>query len=135
MSASYVIYKIYCDTSDAFYVGSTKNFTKRKCDHKTKCNNPTQKSDSKLYRFIRENGGWDNWNMVIVEEYGDITKQQAHIKEEEYRVNLKATLNSYKPIATKQERKESKSLYNKIYGVEYRVKKQRSTNSKGERLL
>jgi hypothetical protein len=27
--------------------------------------------DRKIYNTIRENGGWDNWRMVILEECGE----------------------------------------------------------------
>lgn len=91
---SYYIYKICCDDCPDFvYVGSTKAFRQRKLDHKKNCNNGDTK---KLYTTIRENGGWDNWRMVTIEDCGEITLTEARIKEEEYRVKLNANLNMLK---------------------------------------
>ena len=43
-------------------IGSTKDFNMRKGAHKTICH----KSDIKLYQYIRENGGWDNFEMLEI---------------------------------------------------------------------
>jgi hypothetical protein len=100
---SYYIYKICCDDlPDYNYVGSTKSFRQRKNYHKEK----SLIHNSKLYVTIRENGGWDNWRMVILEECGEITYTQARIKEEEHRVKLNANMNSYKCYRTTEEKKE-----------------------------
>jgi hypothetical protein len=48
----------------------------------------------KLYKIIRENGGWDNWNMEIVETIICKDIYEARIKEKEYSILLHATLNS-----------------------------------------
>ena len=83
---SYIIYKICCDDLPEFiYVGSTKSFRHRKNQHKSSYN----KDDTqKLYTTIRENGGWDNWRMVILEDIGEVSLTEARIKEEEHRVKL-----------------------------------------------
>ena len=62
------IYKIYCKDSSIkdFYVGCTFRYDKRKSDHKGNVIN----KNTKLYKFIRENGGWDNWIMVEIEKTG-----------------------------------------------------------------
>jgi hypothetical protein len=111
---SYIIYKICCDDLPEYiYVGSTANFRCRKNKHKISCNNGDNK---KLYTTIRENGGWDNWRMVIIEECGEISLVQVRIKEEECRIKLKANLNSIRCHRTEEEKKE----YNKEYNKEYR---------------
>jgi hypothetical protein len=49
------------------YVGHTTDFTKRKNNHKKSCNNSKSKDyNLKVYDFIRKNGGWDNWSIVLV---------------------------------------------------------------------
>ena len=60
-----IIYKIFCrDTNiKEVYIGHTTNFVNRKSAHKSSCKN----SDSKLYTFIRENGGWENWKILIID--------------------------------------------------------------------
>ena len=133
---SYIIYKICCDDLSEFnYVGSTKSFRQRKADHKSCCNTM---ADYKLYNTIRENGGWDNWRMVILEELGEVSLTQARIKEEEHRVKLNANLNMVKCYATEEENKNKNKEKHKEwkennkekvaeYSLEYH-KKYRVTN-------
>jgi hypothetical protein len=105
---SYYIYKICCDDlPDFVYVGSTKAFRQRKRMHKIDCyNENAKKYNEKIYTTIRENGGWDNWRMVILEECGEITFTEARIKEEEYRVKLNANMNMKKCHQTEEEKKK-----------------------------
>ena len=63
-----IIYKLTCKniSCDELYVGYTTNFIQRKYLHKQSCNNETSSNyNMNLYKIIRENGGWDNWNMEI----------------------------------------------------------------------
>ena len=112
---SYYIYKICCDDCpDFIYIGSTKAFRQRKNQHKQGCNNENDKSyNRKLYTNIRENGGWDNWRMVVLEDLGEVSFTQARIKEEEHRVKLNANLNSQKCYLTEEQKKERDNLYAK----------------------
>lgn len=115
----YCIYKICCDNIDYVYIGSTTNFTNRKSQHKSRCNNENGKHNNfKLYKTIRDNGGWQNWRMVIIDELGDVSKRQAEMKEEEWRVELQANLNSKKCYITEEEEKE----YQKEYHTQNRDK-------------
>ena len=111
---SYYIYKICCDDlPDFVYVGSTKAFRERKRRHKSNCND---NNNIKLYQTIRENGGWENWRMVVIEECGEISLTQVRIKEEENRVKLNANLNMLRCHRTEEEVKE----YNNERAKEYR---------------
>jgi hypothetical protein len=96
-----IIYKIYCKDSyiTDVYIGHTTNFTKRKYHHKTCCNNLNNKL--KIYNTIRENGGWENWNMTEIEKYNCKNSTDARIKEQEHYVFFKATLNSCPPFVSK----------------------------------
>jgi hypothetical protein len=80
---------------DDIYVGSTTAFRKRKHDHKINCCNESSKEYNRyVYQFIRNNGGWDNWAMVVVKAYPDITsKMELFNKELKWRKKLKETLN------------------------------------------
>ena len=114
----YCIYKIVCDDLPEYvYIGSTTNFTNRKCSHKSNCNNENSKSyNSKIYSLIRENGGWDNWRMVIINECEEgLTKTQAHIIEEEFRLKLNANMNSHKCHITKDEVRVNSSVNHAKY--------------------
>ncbi len=94
---TYYIYKIYCNDDNVTdtYIGSTKNIATRKYQHKCKCNNPNDRHyNLKVYKMIRENGGWDNFTFVIIEEIKECSKIQAHIREEYHRKQLKANMNS-----------------------------------------
>jgi hypothetical protein len=102
----YVVYKIICNDENVkdCYVGSTANFKVRKWDHKTICNSDTNKmSKYKIYETIRNNGGWDNWTMLPIAEYKELTVTQARIKEEEQRILLNASMNSRAAHRTKEE--------------------------------
>jgi hypothetical protein len=94
------IYKLCCnDTSiKDEYIGSTCNFIKRKNAHKTSCNNEKgKKYNMNVYSFIRENGGWNNWSMILVEEVCCENKKQLNQKERECVEKLKPTLNKIIP--------------------------------------
>ena len=110
----YIIYKICCDDLPDFnYIGSTKSFRNRKSSHKKDYNKGDTK---KIYTTIRENGGWDNWRMVILEDMGAVERTQARIKEQEYRVNLNANMNSINCFRSEEDlKKQQKKYYNKQY--------------------
>ena len=64
-----IFYKIYCKTSGVtdLYIGHTTNFVQRKYAHKQTCENSKYKGYAcKLYRFIRDHGGWGNgiWTLL-----------------------------------------------------------------------
>jgi hypothetical protein len=103
-----IIYRIVCkdlSVTDC-YVGSTTNFKRRRRGHKTGCNNPKDTSyNYKVYKFIRENGGWKNWDMIMVEKYPCNDKLELLKKEREVFETLKATLNSEIPSRTQKEYK------------------------------
>ena len=79
-----IIYKIVCKDEKIadLYVGHTTNFVKRKCLHKNSCNNLNNKL--KIYNIIRENGGWDNWEMIETATYNCKDHTEARIKEQEH---------------------------------------------------
>ena len=95
--SDYTIYKICCDDCNEIYVGSTKAFRARKNHHKSNCNNiNSKKYNLKIYQTIRDNGGWTNWRMCPLEELQNVSKREAEIQEENWRVILTANLNSQK---------------------------------------
>ena len=57
---------------------------------------------SKLYEVIRNNGGWNNWNMEIIDFFNCKDHSEARQKEQEYFVSLNATLNSVEPFPTQK---------------------------------
>jgi hypothetical protein len=97
-----IIYKIYCNNQAITdtYVGHTTNFFVRKHQHKNSCNN--SKNVLKIYKTIRENGGWDNWNMIEIAKYNCNDSTEARIKEQQHFEELKSTLNSCPPYVDKK---------------------------------
>jgi len=82
-----IIYHFVCnDTSiTESYVGHTTDITRRKSRHKSACcNQKSRDYNLKLYKNIRENGNWENWEMKPLEEFPCENKIQARIKEQEW---------------------------------------------------
>ncbi len=51
------------------YIGSTVKVKNRRDMHKYKCNTETKRGHNTLvYKLIRENGGFDNWEMIVIEK-------------------------------------------------------------------
>ena len=110
-----VIYKIVCNdlTKKEVYVGNTTDFTVRKYNHKYNCNTPSSREYDKLiYKYIRENGGWDKFSMLEIEKYPCKDGNEARTRERYWYEQLNAKLNQICPITSKQEKKE--------YMIQYR---------------
>jgi hypothetical protein len=117
-----IIYKLVCNDVEIkeLYVGHTTDFKARKNKHKHSCNTETNKSyNIYVYQFIRENGGWTNWTMVLIEEIKCNNKLEACKVERKYIEELQASLNKIIPTRTKEEynalHKEELNQYQKEY--------------------
>jgi len=94
-----LIYKIAHKYSPYVYIGSTTNFNRRKAEHKYDCNNEkSKKYNNKVYQTIREMGGWDNFEMVLVVKCPCDDKKELHAKEFEYKQLFHANLNTQDAI-------------------------------------
>lgn len=110
----YYIYKLASlnPTVTEIYVGSTKCPKQRKHNHRISCDNKNQKAyDFKVYSYIRENGGMNNFELYVLEEFECANRNEARTKEHEYIVKLKATLNSRGAFEIPEERKEKTHIY------------------------
>ena len=111
-----VIYKIVCNDLNIkyCYVGSTTDFSDRKSSHKVRCTNPNNaKHNIYIYRFIRENGGWQNWSMIEVERYDKCIDNNDKLKRERYWMEkLNASLNCKLSIVSQQETREKRNQDN-----------------------
>jgi hypothetical protein len=108
------IYKIACNDLNIkdVYVGHTTDFIRRKYEHKCCCtNDKSKKYNLKVYDKIRQNGGWNNWSMVEVEKFACDNSNQASLRERHFFELLNASLNSYRPIITKDENNEYAKKY------------------------
>ena len=92
------IYKLCCldTTIEEIYIGSTTNFNRRKSEHKKVCNKISLRGhNEKKYKFIRDNGGWDNWDMILIAKVNCNDKLELRKKEREYMEQYKPSLNTY----------------------------------------
>jgi hypothetical protein len=90
------IYKIVCNDPniDSFYIGSTTNWTRRKQSHKNRCNDVNDKKNNlQIYQIMRENGGFENFNMILVEDYPCANKRESEKREQYWKDTLKPNMN------------------------------------------
>ena len=102
-------YKIVCNDLNIkdCYVGHTTNFVKRRWQHKSDCKNTNgKKYDYKIYQFLRDNGNWENWNMILIDTLSCENSFDALRKEREFVEKYNANLNIQLPSRTKKERYE-----------------------------
>jgi hypothetical protein len=124
-----IFYKITCNdkTITDVYVGHTTNFVQRKHAHKQNCKNKNSANHKcKLYKVMRHNGGWENWNMEIINFLNCANLYEARKKEQEYFIELNATLNSIEPLPksnTNQKPIKIKKEENIIMKIEEEIKK------------
>ena len=116
-----IIYKIVCKDINIkdCYIGSTTNFTNRKQQHKNHSQSNI-KSHLKVYVFINQNGGWENWEMIEIEKYNAIDHNDALKRERYFLEELKATLNKIIPSRTKEEYSKEYNKVNEEKLKEYR---------------
>jgi len=65
--------------------------------------------------MIRDNGGWEEFEMIQIKEFPCENKRQAEMEEDRIMREMKATLNAQRAYLTPEEQKE----YKKEYGAEY----------------
>jgi len=120
---NYKIYKIASLDPNVkeIYVGSTVDLKQRKALHKHSCNNEnSNRHHLKVYQYIRDNGGWENFKFYVLEEL-KCNEYQAELREEYWRKEVNATLNG-KMCRFDGDRKEYQKGYrdnNKGYLQEY----------------
>ena len=104
------IYKLCCKDpaiTDC-YVGSTCAFRNRKYAHKTCCNNENDKAYNRnVYQFIRDHGGWDNWEMIEIKKVNCETKRELEKEERAVLEQLGGTLNKSVPARSSVEYRET----------------------------
>ena len=103
-----LVYIIRHKHSDNCYIGSTKNLNKRKIDHRNNCHYENQrKYYIKLYVFIRENGGWDNFDMAKICD----CDENEMLNMEQYHMDfVKPSLNTHRAIGRDEESYRNKRI-------------------------
>ena len=109
-----IVYKLCCKNPEIkeIYVGSTKNLYERRRKHKEHSYGLSKSKQSMyyVYTYIRENGGWDNWDIIVIEKYNCEEKHELKYRERYWLETLNAKLNSKSPIKSKEELKVSSQV-------------------------
>ena len=113
-----IIYLIKHKTDDTknVYVGSTNDLKKRIKSHKCSCNNEKNKCyNINLYQYIRENGGFNQYEFIILECYVCNFKYELYDREDDYIKMYDNNLNQVRAYLTDEEHKEKINEKNKKY--------------------
>ena len=94
------------------YVGHTIDFKRRAVNH---CHNTNNYKKQKVYNFIRQNGGWGNFDMILIEQIACRDSLDARIKERAYIEQFNSTLNVKAPFRSSTESFEIKKEHAKQY--------------------
>ncbi len=113
-----IFYSIMCKDPEIkdFYIGHTTNFVKRKNFHKRICHNEKLVGHNYyVYKFIRDNGGWQNWDMIMLETRMCENHLEACKREREWFDTLQPTLNTYRPCVTSEEQRQKQHETSKLW--------------------
>lgn len=125
MTIGYV-YKLVCKDINAkeIYIGSTMNINQRRRAHKNRCNDINDKCHNiHVYQYIRQNGGWENWESIIVETFEYNEKYELKNRERFHLEQLQAKLNKQIPNRTDVEYRSAN-----IEQIAHRDKQYRDAN-------
>lgn len=116
------IYKIVPkDEKDKhIYIGSTNESLKIRIEkHK---NNALEYPNRKVYKYITENGGWDQFEIKMIEEIEYENDTELKIKEEEYRASKdqELLLNSVRSYTGCTTRKEYRQKYKEYISKQWK---------------
>ena len=107
--------------NENIYIGHSTDIRVRKNLHKSDCNNPNSKNHNlKVYQYIRENGGWDEWCMIEIEKYPCKDSNEAIARERVIQAEMKAKLNMRIAGRTKQEHYQDNRDHILEYKKQYR---------------
>jgi len=135
-----VIYKIYSKIKgvNEIYIGSSTKFNNRCKGHYKNCIYPNVESYYlKLYNYIRDNGGFENFIIEKIEHYPCNNKLQLRQREQHFIDTLKPSLNDSRAYRTDEQKinyyQDNKSDFNiksKIYYNEHQVELRQKGNEK-----
>ena len=136
MNKTGIIYIIKCKDKSIkdCYIGSTINLKNRIILHKSALNNKNCKDyNCKKYKFIRENGGFDNFYFEILKNDIDFDNKRQLTKIERYYIEeFKSSLNTEIPHRTDKEKKEynNRKKQTKKYYKQYYENNKKKINEK-----
>jgi len=110
---------------ELLYIGATTNILKRKRDHLRNLNDTTRPNfNIKLYKLIRDNGGWVMFKMIPL-IYPECNTKDEMLKEEQIIISkYKPSMNTNKAHQTKEQRT--------IYIREYQNNRHKQNQRQGE---
>jgi hypothetical protein len=135
------IYMIKCkdESIKEVYIGSTCNFNQRKALHKYHCNNQNCiQFQYFIYQFIRQNNGWDNFEMMKIEQVVCETKKELESVERKHIEKYNSRLNKYIPNQTRKERYQSddvKQIINQRNNSYYQKHKDNILEKRKEKII
>jgi len=110
---------------DLKYNGQTINFERRKIEHQSRCVNSNNHSYKlKLYQTIREQGGFDNFEFVILEIHLVNDMSEARVRERYWYDLLKCNMNTIVPNRSQKEYQQTEEI--KIKLKEYDKKRKQT---------
>ncbi len=126
-------YRLVCRdiTVTECYVGHSTNIVKRRNKHKSTCHNENgKKFNLFVYRFIRDHGGFENWQLLVIEQLAMADGIAARLRERHWTEHFKSTLNSNVPGRTyaeyrvdhREEDNQRSAAYNKAHEVHLKTK-------------
>ena len=134
-----VIYKlVHKEDEDKYekYVGHTiQTLNERMWEHRKGCNNKNRPNyDFKVYKYIRENGGIDMWEIVKIIDYPCKNEIEAGKKEGEYITSLNCSLNVKIAGRSREEYTElHRDYFNKLRRDDYHANKEEYNRKDRER--
>ena len=124
-----VIYHIrHMESKEVVYVGSTTNFSQRKGAHKHYWNKEGKNFTSPIYCHIRDNGGFECFEVIPIKSLKLRNKTELLIAEQEEMDKHRTLANRNKAHMTIEEHKEYQKQYTKQYHEEHKA--ERNQNAK-----
>jgi hypothetical protein len=121
---NYTFYRIYSKNQNVTecYIGSTKDFNRRKATHKFNCNNINSPNyNMSIYQFMRSTGGFEEFEIEIIDTI-NFSKNDRFWHERKLIEIYGSTLNVYRPIIKKEEQYHKVNYENlKKYRIQYRI--------------
>ena len=117
--------------NDNVYIGSTTDLNTRKLKHKYSCMNENNKDfHYKVYQYIRENGGFDNFQFIILRVCDNVDKKELFKLEQSFIDVYEPTLNTNNASQTKKEWCEKNKEKIKKHKKEYYEKNKEELKEK-----
>jgi hypothetical protein len=91
--------------------------------------------DTKIYKTIRDNGGWENWSMFEIEKYPCKDVHEACARERYYYEQLNSNLNAQFPQRNRKEYREMNKEQITEYNNKYELSNKELRKEKRSKLI